>query len=162
MNTLRIAAFTASTGILIAGIAFAYQQIEPHLSEQGCIIHATKEAGESGIHAARACRDRFEQSQKEEELPQFAWSELEGRAQFQHGTVSARLYNGDDLYTITRLRVGITDPTTTESEDPVTHFYDVHVDLPPMSSATEEFSVYLTYDNIHWQVVNAWGYDARE
>lgn len=160
MKIESIAAVIASTGILIAGATFAYQQAAPHLSEHSCIIHAVKDSGDAAAASARACRERFEPPRSvEQELPKFIWSKLEGRASFQGGMVSANFYNGDSLYTITQLRIGVTDPATADSEEPVTHYYDVQVDIPPLSARSESFVVYQTYEDIRWHISKAWGYE---
>lgn len=160
MKLESIAAVIASTGILIAGATFAYQQAAPHLSEQSCIIHAVKDSSNAAAASVRACRDRFEQPRTaEEELPSFISSKLEARAHFRNALISANFYNGASLYTITQLRIGVTDPATADLEDPVTHYYDVRVDIPPLSVRSEEFTVYQTYDDIRWHISKAWGHD---
>ncbi|GAA0586811.1 hypothetical protein ACFQH5_20155 [Halomonas salifodinae] len=162
MRIERAVAATASVAILIASLGFVHQQIAPYLSEQSCVIYGTKGAGAAAAHISRACQSRFEDhASQEQELAQFMWSDLEGRARFLGGAMSASLYNGGGLYTITRIRVGVTDPETVDSDEPLTHYYDVRVNIPPFSSTTEEFPVYQSYDDVHWQIIKAWGRDDR-
>lgn len=163
MKLMSIAAAVASVGVLVSGLSFAYQQALPHLSEESCVIAASRHSGESFGAVVRACRDRFSQPQaRSKELPQFVWSKLEGKAGFNGRVMSANLYNGDSLNVITRLRIGVTDPDTADSDDPVVHHYDVSVSIPPLSARTEEFLVYQSYDDVKWHIVKAWGYDAGE
>ncbi len=159
----RTAAIMASAGILAASLAFAYQQAAPHLSEQDCILQGTRSSGDSAILAVRACRERFQTDEAEQvELLSFLRASLEGRARFSSGTLSARIYNGDANYTITRLRIGVTDPETIGDDEPVIHYYEVAVNIPPMSVDTTSFSVFEEYDEAVWHITRAWGHNTEK
>lgn len=163
MKTTHIASLIASAGIGIAGLSYAYQHIAPYLSEESCIIQAAQAAGELDTFAVRACRSRFEDKGGAlEELPPWVVLAIEGRASFDGSSVWTKLYNGDSSYVITRLRIGITDPETKEAEEPDTRYYNVSVDMPPLSPDLAEFEVFQTYDTISWHIAKAWGHRVEE
>ena len=157
----RVAAMMAGAGILIASAAYAYQHVAPYLSEDSCIIEGVTQTGNAGSAAVLACRERYESkvSDSQEEVPRFMAKKIDGKASFGRGVLSASLYNGGSHYTITRIRVGVTDPATADLEEPVTRYYDVAVNIPPLSARDAQFQVFEEYESVNWHIAKAWGVD---
>ncbi|MFC0268589.1 hypothetical protein [Kushneria aurantia] len=157
-----VAAAMAGAGILIASLVFAYQEVSPNFSEQGCIMEGVKEAGEAAPGVFSYCRRRFGEAPNSKQLMDLVISDLNGRASFFQGDLDGTLYNGNSLYHITRLRILVTDPETVNQDKPTTYHYNIDVDIPPLAARVFSVRVFEEYESANWYIDRAWGYAVEQ
>lgn len=161
-KAVSVAAIMTSTAVLTIAASYAYKTVAPSLTESECVIQAGKRGGEGVDYAIRACRDRFSSPQHEvEELPFLEAITVRGKAGFRSGdSFSATFYNGSENYTVTKVQVGIVDPETAEGDEDERSLrqYQMSINIPPMSSRTQQISVFETFDTAIWNIERVWGF----
>ncbi|MGY0552397.1 hypothetical protein ACW17M_04200 [Vreelandella sp. 2A-K22] len=156
MRFITASAAIASLGLFIAGSGYALSVVTPWLSEEACIISVVKSSSASPAFGTQACQDRFSTQPAFIQLSQSDFDVIDGKAGFVNGSFSARIYNGSAL-TISNLTVAVMDPETADSDEPVSHYYEVDANIAPLSSGSISFNVYEEYDEARWFIANGRG-----
>lgn len=160
MRFLTASAAISAAGILIVSSGYALSILAPWLSKESCYISVAQSGGDTSPLGIQACTSRFAQEVEPVQLSDFYLGLIEGRAGFSGSLLDARLYNGGD-YTVTKLRVAVTDPSTSDDDEPATHYYDIITDIPPFSTQSISKPTFLQYEKVVWQIVSAWGTDSE-
>lgn len=161
MRLLTVSAVIAATGIIIAGSSHALSIAAPWLSEESCFISVAQSSGAASAQGAQACRSRFDKESDPVQLSDYYRGLIEGRASFSGSLLDARVYNGGN-YTITKLRVAITDPSTSEDEEPKMHYYDINTNIGPYTTESISEFTFRQYETVAWHIVNAWGFPSDQ
>ena len=141
MKLLTASALIAATGVLVAGGGYTLSVAAPWVSEEACIISVSKSESAALALGAQACRDRFSYEPVSLDFSQDDINAIDGTAGFVLGRFSASIYNGSPL-TITSLTIVVMDPETADSDDPISHYYEIDTNIAPRSSGDVSFDVF--------------------
>lgn len=158
MRILKVSAAVAAAGVLIAGVGYSFDKAAPWISKDACFIRVAQSgSGNVGI-GIDGCESRFSESTESYKLDYFEYSGLTGRAGFNNGRFNAYLYNGNENYVITQIKVGITDPETEDDDNPVTDYYLMDSYIEPLTTGSATSDVFNEYDEVSWEIAGVWGY----
>lgn len=142
-------------GFFIISASFALQQVAPLVSESDCVINVIKSTETPPGSGVEACKNKFNDEPPKISLSEENLGVLDGRASFSNGQLSMNLHNGSSKK-ITKLQIAIMDPSTEDRENPIFHYYDVHVNIQPYSSKRTRVDVFQEYDQVNWSIVQGW------